>query len=247
MPSGSLCATRTVKPNQALAILGHPYPGSCHKEAFLELLENELLAIDKSGMTPGQRAAISGNTVGLMAMLDYKAVRHMLSWRTSPMWLAIKNGHTECVAALLSSKKTAGVLFKYSYFHCAVAFGQLDCLKLLVQKYPDSFTTRNPFLSDIIHLIPFAISTGHDKILQYLLEQPLFINRLTKMEYASEFVCKKNSTFAKLIRDAREKVKLPFCAVKHFDKKLFQQAWQREKNKIAKKNTLVLDSAVLDR
>ncbi|WP_257264752.1 ankyrin repeat domain-containing protein, partial [Endozoicomonas sp. ONNA2] len=224
------------KQNKCLKFLLDNYPNP-------SLLENGLLAIDKSGMTPVQLAALYGNTAGLMAMLDYKAGRHMLSWPVSPIFLAIKNGHTQCVAAILSGKKTTGVFLNPSCFHCAVTFGQLDCLKLLVEKCPDSFTTKNPYLKALIPLIQVAINTGHDEILQYLLEQPLFINRLTKMEYASEFLSEENTTCAKLIRDAREKVKVPFCPVKHFDKKLFQQALQRERNQIVTKNTVAQKQA----
>ncbi|WP_257266178.1 ankyrin repeat domain-containing protein, partial [Endozoicomonas sp. ONNA2] len=225
------------KQNKCLRFLLDNYPDTSS-------LDNALVAIDKSRMNPVQLAALNGNTAGLMAMLDYETGRHMLRWRgDSPVLLAIRNEHTECVAAILSRKKTEGVLFKYPYFRDAIAYGRLDCLKLLVQKYPDSFTTKSPFLKSLATLIQLAITSDHDKILQYLLEQPLFINHLTKMEYASEFICKKNSTCAKLIRDAREKVKLPFCPVKNFDKKLFQQTLQREKHEIAKKNILVAKQA----
>ncbi|WP_257294963.1 ankyrin repeat domain-containing protein [Endozoicomonas sp. YOMI1] len=220
------------KQNKCLNFLLDNYPSS-------SLLEIDLKIPGKSHATPVQLAARYGNTVGLMAMLDYEFVRHMLSWLDTPIRLAIENGHTECVAAILSNKKTADALFKPYYFYFAVEYGQLDCLKLLLQKYPDSFTTKNPFLKCLVPLIQLAIKSGHDDILQYLLEQPFFINRLTKMEYASEFECKENGTCAKLIRDAREKVKLPFCPVKNFDKKLFQQVWQREADNIANKKNMV--------
>ena len=209
---------------------------SCHN---LSLLEKELVEKDKSGATPVHLAAQYGNKAGLMAMLGYKSIRHMFSGHYSLIKSAIKNGHTQCMGVIISSTKTAGTFFQPQILlRCAVESGQLDCVKWLVQMYPDSFTTKNPFLNDLVPLIKSAIKKGHDKILQYLLEQPLFINRLTKMEYASEFVSK-NATCAKLIRDAREKVKLPFCPVQNFDKTRFQQTWQREENKIASKNSLL--------
>ena len=210
----------------------------------LSLLEKALLAKDKSGATPVHLAAQYGNEAGLMSMLDYETSKYVFFGPSSPVQLAIKNGHTQCMAVIFTSRIACYLDQPYNFaLHCAVECGQLGCVKWLIQTYPDSFTNEGPGLKNQDPLIQLAIKHGHDDILQYLLEQPFFINRLTKMEYADEFLSKENATCAKLIRDAREKVKLPFCPVKNFDKKLFQQTWEQEKDDIANKNTLVTKQA----
>ncbi|MBO9494298.1 ankyrin repeat domain-containing protein [Thalassotalea sp. G20_0] len=204
------------------------------------LLENELLFPDKSGLTPVHLAAKYGNKAGLKTMLDYGIGKYLLTKADSPIWGAIKNGRIECVAVILRYLHTAGVFYQtYCVLRYAVECGRLDCVKWLVQNYPDSFTPKDPDLKGLSSLTQLAVKHGYDEILQYLLEQPFFIKRLTKMEYAAEFSTKEKGVCAKLIRDAREKVKQPFRPVKNFDKTLFQQTWQREKNKIANKNTMV--------
>ncbi|WP_257292540.1 ankyrin repeat domain-containing protein [Endozoicomonas sp. ONNA1] len=204
----------------------------------LSLLETELLATDKSGATPVHLAAQYGNKAGLMAMLDYESIRNVFVGNYFLIGLAIENGHTQCAEVIINSAKTAGTFFQpYNLLHYGVECGQLDCVKWLVQTYPDAFTPEEGDLNDLEPLTRLAIKRGHDEILKYLLEQPFVIKQLTKMGYASEFESKENGACAKLIRDAREKVKLPFCPVKNFDKTLFQQALQQEEDKIFNKNT----------
>lgn len=217
------------KQNNCLNFLLNNYPN------FL-ILQNTLVYPDKSGLTPVHLAAQYGNKAGLMTMLDYEIGKYLLSKPDSPIWVAIKNGHIECVAVILYCLHSGGAFYQsYCALRYAVECGQLDCVKWLVHNYPDSFTPRDPDLKGLSSLTQLAVKHGYDDILQYLLEQPFFIKRLTKMEYAAEFSSKENGVCAKLIRDAREKVKQPFRPVKNFDKTLFQQTWQREKNKIANK------------
>ncbi|WP_422441856.1 MULTISPECIES: ankyrin repeat domain-containing protein [unclassified Endozoicomonas] len=203
----------------------------------LSLLEKELLATDKSGATPVHLAAQHGNKAGLMAMLEYESIRNLFVGNYSLIGLAMENGHKQCAEVIISSAKNAGTFFRpNSLLRHAVKCGHLDCVKWLVQTCPDTFTPDEVYLNDLEPLTQLAIKRGHDEILKYLLEQPFFINRLTKMGYASEFQSKENGICAKLIREAREKVKLPFCPVKNFDKTLFQQTLQQEEDKIFNKN-----------
>ncbi|WP_257263389.1 ankyrin repeat domain-containing protein, partial [Endozoicomonas sp. ONNA2] len=207
-------------------------------------LEKEMLAKDKSGSTPVHLAAQYGNITGLMAMLDYESIRCMYYGDFPLISFAIKNGHKDCVAFILSRIKSDSFLFQpYSLVRYAVQHGQLDCVKWFVQTYPDSFTSKRPDFLAVDSIILLAINSGQDKILKYLLEQPYFIDRLTKMEYADEFECKENGSCAKLIRAARQKMKLPFCPVQNFDQTLFQKTWQREAEKTAK-NTMAETQAL---
>ncbi|WP_257265446.1 ankyrin repeat domain-containing protein, partial [Endozoicomonas sp. ONNA2] len=211
----------------------------------LSLPEKELFAKDKSGATPVHLAARYGNKTGLMVMLDYEISEYVFLGPTSPIRLAIKNGHTECMAVILNSRIMDFLQQPYyRALHYAVECGQLDCVKWLLQTYPDSVTSDDPDSDTFDSLIQLAVKRGYDDILQNLLEQPFFINRLTKIGYTDDFLTNENDTCAKLIRDARKKARLPFCPVKNFDKKLFQQTLQQEKVKIAK-NTPVTSPTLL--
>jgi hypothetical protein len=200
-----------------------------------EINPDSLQHKDCFGQTPVLLAARYGKIDSLKFMLNFDSGVEALCRRDdryyfTPLHWAAKNGDISCVKIIVEKDPNTMAKrdhFDYTPIHHATEHGYTRCIEYFVKKSPEclshSYCTQT--------LVQLAIQHGHTKALQYMLNQKVVIEQLTKFKLYHNFITS-NKKCAQLIKNSREKNKMPFKPVKNFDINQFNATYCQKKQSL---------------
>jgi ankyrin repeat protein len=196
---------------------------------LVEINPDTLQHQDRFGQTPVLLAAKYGKTDSLRIMLSYEKREETTLLKKdnqsrSPAHWAAKNGNTDCIMILdekypnaIQSRDNKGL----TPIHHAAVHGHTQCIEFIAKQSPKLL---NHALSDEKKPFQLAIQHGQTKALKAMLNQPLMKKQLTQFKSYNDFITE-NNKYAQVIKNAREKNKMPFKPVKDFDIGKFNAAY----------------------